>query len=80
MKKPGPVFTLVVVAVALLSVAAGAADSYTPGEPVRGDFKTFARSFLESHCFDCHDEDKPKGDLSLVDLGPVEETLSLIHI
>ena len=74
MRKPGAAFTLGVVVFAFLSVAARAADSYTPGEPVRGDFKTFARGFLESHCFDCHDEGKPKGELSLVDLGPVEET------
>ena len=60
--------------VAVLGAAAQAAETYTPGEPVQGDFKTYARAFLENNCFDCHDADTTKGDLNLAELGPVDET------
>ena len=60
--------------VAVLGAAAQAAETYTPGEPVQGDFKTYARAFLENNCFDCHDGDTTKGDLNLAELGPVDET------
>ena len=59
---------------AVLGAAAQAAETYTPGEPVQGDFKTFARGFLENNCFDCHDADTTKGDLNLAELGPMDET------
>ncbi|SVA46581.1 uncharacterized protein METZ01_LOCUS99435, partial [marine metagenome] len=59
---------------ALLGTVTQAADTYTPGKPVRGDFKTFARGFLENNCFDCHDADTTKGDLNLTELGQVDET------
>jgi len=62
------------VAFAVLGTAAQAADIYTPGEPARGDFKNFAQGFIESHCLDCHDKETAKGNLSLEDLGPVDET------
>lgn len=58
----------------MVGATAGAADSYTPGEPVRADFKSFGKGFLERHCTDCHGDDIKKGDLSLHDLGPVDET------
>ena len=60
--------------VAVLGAAAQAADTYTPGESAKGDFKTYARVFLENNCFDCHDADTTKGDLNLAELGPVDET------
>ena len=60
--------------VAVLGAAAQAVETYTPGEPVQGDFKTYARAFLENNCFDCHDRDTTKGDLNLAELGPVDET------
>ncbi len=47
---------------------------YTPGKPVGGNFEDFASKFLENHCFDCHDQETSKGNLSLEDLGPVDET------
>lgn len=50
------------------------AETYTPGEPVRAKFKDFALPFLEQNCIECHDNDTKKGDLSLLDLGPVDET------
>ncbi|MDC0050605.1 DUF1588 domain-containing protein [Verrucomicrobia bacterium] len=66
--------TLAGVVLAVLGTAAQAADIYTPGDPARGDFKNFARGFLESHCLDCHDKETAKGNLSLEELGPVDET------
>ena len=50
------------------------AERYTPGEPVRGEFQALAQPFLERHCYDCHDTDTKKGDLSLVSLGKVDES------
>ena len=65
---------LAVAALAALGSVAHAADTYTPGEPVRGSYEDFAEVFLDNHCFDCHDNETKKGDLSLLDLGPVDET------
>ena len=70
--------TLGVAVFAVLGTAAQTAEIYTPGEPVRGDFKNFARDFLKNHCFDCHDNDTAKGDLSLEDLGSVDETSAAV--
>ena len=70
--------TLGVAVFAVLGTAAQTVEIYTPGEPVRGDFKNFARVFLKSHCFDCHDNDTAKGDLSLEDLGSVDETSAAV--
>jgi len=58
----------------LLGTSSKAAGPYLAGEPVPGDFKNFAQGFLENHCFDCHDEETAKGDLNLVELGPLDET------
>lgn len=66
--------TLGVAVFAVLGTAAQTVEIYTPGEPVRGDFKNFARVFLKGHCFDCHDNETAKGDLSLEDLRSVDET------
>ncbi len=57
-----------------LGAASLSADTYTPGEPVRGKFKDLAEDFLYDHCYDCHDNETQKGDLNLMDLGPVDET------
>ncbi len=65
---------LTTVALTLLGADARAADAYTPGEAIRGSFSGFAKPFLEEHCFDCHDEETQKGNLSLVELGEVDET------
>lgn len=67
-------FTLGVAVYAVLGTAAQAADIYTPGEPAQGNFKNFAVEFLDSHCLDCHDNETKKGNLSLEELGPVDET------
>lgn len=55
-----------------------ATETYTPGETVRGNFENFAQVFLKNYCLDCHDDDLSKGDLSLSDLGPVDETNAAI--
>ncbi|MDB4450220.1 DUF1592 domain-containing protein, partial [Akkermansiaceae bacterium] len=60
--------------VCALGVGIGWAKPYIPGEPVKLGFKDFAAEFLDYHCVDCHDEATKKGDLSLEDLGPVDET------
>lgn len=49
------------------------AETYTPGQPLEKDFESFAGAFLADHCIDCHGETAPEGDLSLHDLGPVDE-------
>lgn len=59
-----------------LSVARG--ESYTPGQKVLKDFDSFAQSFLANHCVDCHGESEPEGNLSLHDLGPVDEVNAAI--
>ena len=58
----------------LLSVASG--QTHTPGEKVNKDFGRFAKPFLARHCLDCHGETEPEGNLSLHDLGPVDEVNS----
>jgi len=66
--------TFLLLAAALLSTTAIAAETYTPGEPVHGGFKDFAHGFLQQNCFECHDDETTKGDLNLLELGPVDET------
>jgi len=54
-----------------VSVSSG--ETYTPGQKINKDFGSFAKLFLASHCVDCHGETAPEGNLSLHDLGPVDE-------
>jgi hypothetical protein len=61
----------VILSLSLLSAAN--AESYTPGQKVNKDFDSFARQFLASNCVDCHGDTEPEGNLSLHDLGPVDE-------
>lgn len=66
-----------VVCVAILFLAgsgARAAETYTPGEPVSEPFEGLARSFLDKHCVECHDDTTTEPDLNLLDLGAVDET------
>lgn len=55
----------------LLSEARG--ETYTPGQKIDGDFDSFASPFLTNFCVDCHSGDDAEGNLSLEDLGPVDE-------
>lgn len=58
----------------MFCVASG--ETYTPGQAVTQDFEEFAQQFLGSHCVDCHGDSEPEGNLSLHDLGPVDEVNS----
>ena len=50
------------------------AEVYTPGSASKGTFDNLAVGFLENHCYECHDDESTKGDLNLLDLGPLDET------
>jgi hypothetical protein len=54
-----------------LSAAGG--ETFTPGQTVDKNFAGFARPFLVNHCVDCHGQIAPEANLSLDDLGPVDE-------
>lgn len=54
-------------------LSAASAETYTPGQTINKDFDSFAHSFLANHCVDCHGETEPAGNLSLHNLGPVDE-------
>ena len=71
-------FHLAVASLAVILNVSQAAVLYVPGEPVSGKFEDIAKGFLEQYCFDCHDDDTSKGDLSLEDLGPVDEANAAI--
>ncbi|MCH9725382.1 MAG: DUF1588 domain-containing protein [Planctomycetes bacterium] len=49
------------------------AETYTPGQKVNKNFSQLAKPFLATHCADCHGETEPEGNLSLHNLGPVDE-------
>ncbi|MGC6467155.1 MAG: DUF1588 domain-containing protein [Akkermansiaceae bacterium] len=49
------------------------AEKYVPGEPGDLTFEKFGADFIEYHCLDCHDDATKKGDLSLENLGPIDE-------
>ena len=68
------IFILTVGVLTLLGRTVVAGDLYTPGEPVDGSYEEFAQGFLDQHCYDCHDDETSKGDFSIEDLGPVDET------
>lgn len=69
------ILTVILVTGVLSSACPTAAygENFTPGQAVDGDYESFARGFLQSHCVDCHGETDPEGGLSLHDLGPVDE-------
>jgi hypothetical protein len=71
-------FPLAVAAIAVICANSRAEETYTPGTPVHGDFENFAQGFLDKHCLECHDDVSTKGDLNLLDLGPVDETNAAI--
>ena len=51
-----------------------AMESFTPGEYIDKNFDSYAIDFLDNHCTNCHDDDKPDADLNLLDLEAVNET------
>lgn len=75
MSRTALTWTVILVTGVFSSVLPTAAysDDFTPGQEVDGDYESFARGFLQSHCVDCHGKTDPEGGLSLHDLGPVDE-------
>lgn len=65
---------VMVAAIVLPGTAVRSAETYRPGEPLRENFEGLAQGFLDKHCLECHDDLSTKGDLNLLDLGPVDET------
>jgi mono/diheme cytochrome c family protein len=60
MNRTGMVLALALAArLASGGLPAAAGESYTPGQPVHKDFDRWARSFLASHCVDCHGATEP---------------------
>ncbi|MFT5131066.1 MAG: hypothetical protein ACI8W8_004700, partial [Rhodothermales bacterium] len=51
-----------------------AEDAYTPGQKSDKTYRDFALVFLDKYCVDCHDDIEAKGDLTLHDLEPLDET------
>jgi len=64
---------LALIALVYLMPEALAQKSYTPGQPEGLSFENFGSGFLDSYCLDCHDEATEKGNLSLENLGPIDE-------
>ena len=69
---------VVTVMLSLATLSVASAETYTPGKKVSQDFDSFARPFLATHCVNCHGQTEPAGNLSLHDLGPVDEVNSAI--
>lgn len=66
---------LVLIRTALLFcglLVTASAETYTPDQAVDKDF-SFAKSFLANNCLDCHGDSGAEGDLSLHELGPIDE-------
>lgn len=55
-------------------VVSYADEAYVPGHPEKLDYKNFADDFVFNYCVDCHDDTDARGDLNLLDIGPVDET------
>ena len=71
--------TSAVAAFVALGSSLRAEEVYTPGEPVRGDFKDIGQVFLDKHCIECHDDITAEADMNLLDLGPVDETNAAVR-
>ena len=64
-------FVVVTLLTSFMSMAN--AETYTPGQKIDKSFDTFASTFIENRCLDCHSGSDPEGNLSLEELGPVDE-------
>lgn len=58
----------------LIAESEQAKETYTPGQKVEETFDGFAQVFLDNYCLNCHDDSIKKGNLSLEELGPIDET------
>ncbi len=65
--------TLWCFSISCLIVSTANGETYTPGQSINKNFDSLAKSFLQTHCVDCHGDSAPEGNLSLHDLGPVDE-------
>ncbi|MFK7789180.1 MAG: c-type cytochrome domain-containing protein, partial [Phycisphaeraceae bacterium] len=60
-----------------LHVSAQAQDekeTYRPGQKIDKTFEGFAQVFIDNYCVSCHDDSLRRGNLSLENLGPLDET------
>ena len=64
---------LALIALVYLTPESLAQKTYTPGQPEGLSFENFGSGFLDSYCLDCHDDATEKGNLSLENLGPIDE-------
>ena len=70
------VISVWIISVWLNAFSVANAEIYTPGQKIEEDFEAFARPFITNHCLDCHSGDEPEGNLSLDELGPLDEVNS----
>ncbi len=68
----GAVVLWMVIFVCKLSPAVSG-ELYSPGQRIDKSFAELARPFLNTYCVDCHGKKDPEGNLSLHDLGAVNE-------
>jgi len=57
-------------------LATANAETYTPGQRIEKDYRSFAQPLLVTYCGDCHGEKDPEaneGNFSLHDLGAVDD-------
>jgi len=64
---------LALIALVYLTPESLAQKTYTPGQPEGLSFENFGSGFLDAYCLDCHDDATEKGNLSLENLGPIDE-------
>ncbi|MDF1852471.1 MAG: DUF1588 domain-containing protein [Verrucomicrobiales bacterium] len=71
-------FVLTVFILPVFGTLAKAEETYIPGQPIDETFESLAAGFLDRHCIECHDDVTAEADLSLLELGPVDETNAAI--
>ncbi len=72
----GPILHRLAMALSLavcITPTTAVAENYIPGQPVAEDSASWRQSFLREHCVDCHGGPAPEANLSLDNLGPVDE-------
>ncbi|MEO0476705.1 MAG: c-type cytochrome domain-containing protein, partial [Planctomycetota bacterium] len=57
-----------------LALPGSAQETYIPGQKSDKTYAGFAQHFVADYCVDCHNSKTKKGNLSLEDLGPLDET------
>lgn len=72
MRRPLPFLAFALSTLANVSLSFSA-ETYTPGQAIPANAHEVAKDFIAANCLDCHSGDSPEGDLSLENLGPVDE-------